>query len=80
MLLLFLYIQTQFSSTKSFIFNFFLIFFPPQNPTLEHYTTYKAADLKASVHALQDLQLNTKGCPLSAIRMKYRQEKVSLYS
>ncbi|KAG7654416.1 Cyclin C-terminal domain [Arabidopsis suecica] len=47
----------------------------PWNPTLEHYTTYKASDLKASVHALQDLQLNTKGCPLSAIRMKYRQEK-----
>ncbi|XP_010497255.1 PREDICTED: cyclin-A2-3 isoform X2 [Camelina sativa] len=47
----------------------------PWNPTLEHYTTYKAADLKASVHALQNLQLNTNGCPLSAIRMKYRQEK-----
>ncbi|KAG5390841.1 hypothetical protein IGI04_032382 [Brassica rapa subsp. trilocularis] len=47
----------------------------PWNPTLEHYTTYKASDLKASVHALQDLQLNTKGCPLSAIRMKYKQEK-----
>ncbi|VVA91452.1 unnamed protein product [Arabis nemorensis] len=47
----------------------------PWNPTLEHYTTYKASDLKAPVHALQDLQLNTKGCPLSAIRMKYRQEK-----
>ncbi|CAN8293235.1 unnamed protein product [Cochlearia groenlandica] len=47
----------------------------PWNPTLEHYTTYKASDLKASVHALQDLQLNTKGCPLSSIRMKYRQEK-----
>ncbi|CAH2037495.1 unnamed protein product [Thlaspi arvense] len=47
----------------------------PWNPTLEHYTTYKASDLKASVHALQDLQLNAKGCPLSAIRMKYRQEK-----
>ncbi|XP_033134682.1 cyclin-A2-3 isoform X3 [Brassica rapa] len=47
----------------------------PWNLTLEHYTTYKASDLKASVHALQDLQLNTRGCPLSAIRMKYRQEK-----
>ncbi|CAH8353841.1 unnamed protein product [Eruca vesicaria subsp. sativa] len=47
----------------------------PWNPTLEHYTTYKASDLKASVHALQDLQLNTRGCPLNAIRMKYRQEK-----
>ncbi|VVA95909.1 unnamed protein product [Arabis nemorensis] len=47
----------------------------PWNPTLEHYTTYKASDLKASVQALQDLQLNTKGCPLNSIRMKYRQEK-----
>ncbi|CAH8382515.1 unnamed protein product [Eruca vesicaria subsp. sativa] len=47
----------------------------PWNPTLEHYTTYKASDLKASVYALQDLQLNTRGCPLSSIRMKYRQEK-----
>ncbi|KAG2256968.1 hypothetical protein Bca52824_076262 [Brassica carinata] len=46
-----------------------------KNPTLEHYTTYKASDLKASVYALQDLQLNTKGCPLSAVRMKYKQEK-----
>ena len=64
---------------KSWIFNFFLFFFSlMQNLTLEHYTTYKASDLKASVHALQDLQLNTRGCPLSAIRMKYRQEKVSL--
>ncbi|XP_056848609.1 cyclin-A2-3-like isoform X3 [Raphanus sativus] len=48
---------------------------PWQNPTLEHYTTYKASELKASVHALQDLQLNTKGCTLSAVRMKYKQEK-----
>ncbi|CAN6896114.1 unnamed protein product [Brassica oleracea] len=47
----------------------------PWNPTLEHYTTYKASDLKASVYALQDLQLNTKGCPLSAVRMKYKQEE-----
>ncbi|KAJ0253465.1 Cyclin-A2-3 [Hirschfeldia incana] len=46
----------------------------PWNVTLEHYTTYKASDLKASVYALQDLQLNTRGCPLSAIRMKYSQE------
>ncbi|XP_048599822.1 cyclin-A2-4-like [Brassica napus] len=47
----------------------------PWNPTLEHYTTLKASDLKASVHALQDLQLNTKGCTLASIRMKYKQEK-----
>ncbi|KAJ0267319.1 Cyclin [Hirschfeldia incana] len=47
----------------------------PWNPTLEHYTTFKASDLKASVHALQDLQLNTTGCTLTSIRMKYKQEK-----
>ncbi|CAN7116648.1 unnamed protein product [Brassica rapa subsp. narinosa] len=48
----------------------------PWNPTLEHYTTFKASDLKASVHALQDLQLNTKGCTLTSIRLKYKQEKL----
>ncbi|XP_010532139.1 PREDICTED: cyclin-A2-4-like isoform X2 [Tarenaya hassleriana] len=47
----------------------------PWNLTLEHYTTYKASDLKESVFALQELQLNTKVCPLNATRMKYRQEK-----
>ncbi|GLU22157.1 hypothetical protein SLE2022_382530 [Rubroshorea leprosula] len=47
----------------------------PWNPTLEHYTAYKASDLKTTVLALQNLQLNTDGCPLNAIRMKYRQEK-----
>ncbi|TXG69162.1 hypothetical protein EZV62_004097 [Acer yangbiense] len=47
----------------------------PWNATLEHYTYYRASDLKIPVFALQDLQLNTKGCPLNAIRMKYRQEK-----
>ncbi|XP_056850151.1 cyclin-A2-4-like isoform X2 [Raphanus sativus] len=47
----------------------------PWNATLEHYTTYKASDLKECVQALQDLQLNTKGCPLNSIRMKYMQDK-----
>ncbi|XP_021906572.1 cyclin-A2-3-like, partial [Carica papaya] len=47
----------------------------PWNPTLEHYTTYKASELKTSVLALQDLQLNVNGCPLNAVRMKYRQLK-----
>ncbi|KAG2313715.1 hypothetical protein Bca52824_025272 [Brassica carinata] len=46
----------------------------PWNATLEHYTTYKAADLKVCVQGLQELQLNTKGCPLNSIRTKYRQE------
>ncbi|KAE8056398.1 hypothetical protein FH972_013176 [Carpinus fangiana] len=43
----------------------------PWNPTLEHYTSYKASDLKIIVLAIQDIQLNTNGC--SAIRMKYMQ-------
>ncbi|XP_024183698.1 cyclin-A2-4 isoform X1 [Rosa chinensis] len=47
----------------------------PWNPILEHYTSYKPSDLKIPVLALQDLQLNTNGCPLSAVRMKYKQLK-----
>lgn len=47
----------------------------PWNPTLEHYTTYSLSDLKTTVLLLQDLQLNTNGCSLSAIRVKYRQQR-----
>ncbi|KAK7351412.1 hypothetical protein VNO77_10854 [Canavalia gladiata] len=47
----------------------------PWNPTLEHYTNYKASELKTVVLALQDLQLNTKGCSLKAVREKYKQRK-----
>ncbi|CAN6573252.1 unnamed protein product [Malus baccata var. baccata] len=47
----------------------------PWNPILEHYTSYKPVDLKITVLALQELQLNTSGCPLSAVRMKYRHQK-----
>lgn len=47
----------------------------PWNVTLEHYTSYKASELKTTVLALEDLQLNTSGCSLHAIREKYRQEK-----
>ncbi|KAK4853989.1 hypothetical protein QYF36_017401 [Acer negundo] len=47
----------------------------PWNPTLEHYTNYKASELKCTVLALEDLLLNTNGCSLNAIREKYRQEK-----
>ncbi|XP_057969821.1 cyclin-A2-4 [Malania oleifera] len=47
----------------------------PWNPTLAFYTTYKASDLKTMTFALQDLQMNTNGCPLNSIRAKYRQEK-----
>ncbi|CAN4088950.1 unnamed protein product [Withania somnifera] len=47
----------------------------PWNSTLEHYTNYKAQDLKTTLLALQDLQLNTNNCLLNAIRAKYRQDK-----
>ncbi|CAL9048995.1 unnamed protein product [Musa banksii] len=47
----------------------------PWNPTLEYYTSYTAMDLKATVFALQELQKNSKSCPLNAIREKYRQQK-----
>ncbi|KAK9079810.1 hypothetical protein SSX86_001483 [Deinandra increscens subsp. villosa] len=46
----------------------------PWNSTLEHYTNYKASDLKATVLALQDMQLNNEGT-LHAIRRKYMQNK-----
>ncbi|KAK8500163.1 hypothetical protein V6N12_002271 [Hibiscus sabdariffa] len=49
----------------------------PWNPTLEHYTSYKASELKTTVLALEDLQLNTNGCSLNAIREKYRQQKAA---
>ncbi|XP_021758099.1 cyclin-A2-2-like isoform X1 [Chenopodium quinoa] len=47
----------------------------PWNPTLEHYTSYKSTELKVTVTAMQDLQLNTINCTLNAIREKYRHEK-----
>ncbi|CAL9174382.1 unnamed protein product [Musa hybrid cultivar] len=47
----------------------------PWNPTLEYYTSYTAMDLKVTVFALQELQKNSKSCPLNAIREKYRQQK-----
>ncbi|XP_009798808.1 cyclin-A2-2-like [Nicotiana tabacum] len=47
----------------------------PWNPTLEHYTSYTALELKTTVLLLQDLQLNTSGSTLNAIREKYRQPK-----
>ncbi|XP_076926172.1 cyclin-A2-1-like [Bidens hawaiensis] len=46
----------------------------PWNATLEYYTNYKAPELKATVLALQDLQLNSAS-PLHAIRRKYKQQK-----
>lgn len=50
-----------------------------QNTTLEHYTTYKASDLKNVVLAMQDLQLNTNGSTLNAVREKYKLKKVTTY-
>ncbi|KAM7513212.1 hypothetical protein LguiB_012087 [Lonicera macranthoides] len=47
----------------------------PWNPTLEHYTNYKAAELKPTVLRLQELQLNNNESSLNAIRDKYRQPK-----
>lgn len=47
----------------------------PLTPTLEHYTSYKTSELQTSVIALEELQLNTKGCCLNAIREKYRHQK-----
>ncbi|XP_057524064.1 cyclin-A2-2-like [Amaranthus tricolor] len=47
----------------------------PWNPTLEFYTSYKVTDLKVTVIAMQDLQLNTINSPLNAIREKYRHDK-----
>ncbi|KAM7459436.1 hypothetical protein LguiA_036430 [Lonicera macranthoides] len=46
-----------------------------KNPTLEHYTNYKAAELKPTVLRLQELQLNNNESSLNAIRDKYRQPK-----
>lgn len=51
-----------------------------QNPTLEHYTRYKASELKTTVSALQDLQLNANQCSLKAISEKYKQPKVWYHS
>ncbi|KAL5559235.1 hypothetical protein UlMin_035446 [Ulmus minor] len=47
----------------------------PWNYTLEHYTSYKASQLKTTVIAMEDLQRNTNGCSLNAIREKYKQLK-----
>ncbi|MED6149531.1 Cyclin-A2-2 [Stylosanthes scabra] len=47
----------------------------PWNPTLEHYTNYKASELETVVLELVDLQLNTKGSSLNAIREKYKEKK-----
>ncbi|EOA20684.1 hypothetical protein CARUB_v10000996mg [Capsella rubella] len=47
----------------------------PWNPTLQHYTRYEVAELRSTVLAIEDLQLNTSGCTLTATREKYNQPK-----
>ncbi|KAH0448242.1 hypothetical protein IEQ34_022042 [Dendrobium chrysotoxum] len=47
----------------------------PWNCTLEHYTSYKALDLKSVVLQMHYLQQNSCNSPLSAVRDKYIQEK-----
>lgn len=47
-----------------------------QDPTLQHYTGYKASELRDCVIGIHELQCNTKNCTLPAIREKYRQHKV----
>lgn len=53
----------------------FIFLFLLQNPTLEHYTKYKASELKITVLAMQDMQLNNQAT-LQAMRQKYRQKQV----
>ncbi|KAK4422305.1 Cyclin-A2-1 [Sesamum alatum] len=52
----------------------------PWNPTLERYTRYKTSELENTVLELQDLQSNTTGCMLNAIREKYKQSKFKCVS
>lgn len=47
----------------------------PWNLALEHYTNYNVSKLRTSVLALEDLRLNSTGCPLKAVFQKYRQQK-----
>lgn len=55
--------------------------FALQNPTLEHYTNYKALELKTVVFEIHRMQMDTKedhptNLSLKAIREKYSQQKV----
>ncbi|KAH7296597.1 hypothetical protein KP509_26G030100 [Ceratopteris richardii] len=47
----------------------------PWNSTLQHYSGYKASELRECANAILELQKNTKNCTLPAIREKYRQHK-----
>ncbi|XP_077216420.1 cyclin-A3-1-like [Tasmannia lanceolata] len=52
----------------------------PWSLTLQHYSRYRPSELKDCVHAIHDLQLNTKGSPLVAVRDKYKQHKFKCVS
>ncbi|RCV19109.1 hypothetical protein SEVIR_3G373900v4 [Setaria viridis] len=52
----------------------------PWNPTLEYYTSYKSSNIRTCVCALQELQHNTRDCPLNSIREKYGQQKFECVS
>ncbi|KAG8375513.1 hypothetical protein BUALT_Bualt10G0107600 [Buddleja alternifolia] len=52
----------------------------PWNPTLEHYTRFNTSELENTVLELQNLQLNTTGSMLNAIREKYKQSKFKCVS
>jgi len=52
----------------------------PWDPTLQHYTGYKASELRDCVIGIHELQCNTKNCTLPAIREKYRQHKFKCVS
>ncbi|EFJ26373.1 hypothetical protein SELMODRAFT_412894 [Selaginella moellendorffii] len=47
----------------------------PWNGTLRHYTGYCASELAQCVRDIHELQCNTKGCGLPAVREKYKQHK-----
>ena len=48
-----------------------------QNSTLQHYTQYKAMELRGCVKDLQRLCSTAHGSTLPAVREKYSQHKVS---
>eukprot|EP01018_Ginkgo_biloba_P008678 Gb_07594 [translate_table: standard] len=52
----------------------------PWNSTLQHYTGYKASDLRDCVYAIYDLQVNKKCSELTAVRDKYRQHRFKCVS
>lgn len=47
----------------------------PWDATLQHYTGYRPSELEQCVRAMHELQCNTRGCTLPAVREKYRHHK-----